>query len=79
MFNQHVEAETPFEQKVREGSDYHKAVFGYRPRGICLDDTERAAAWDIADRAMKKMKSTEAGRASLRHQGWVLEGDSYAS
>jgi hypothetical protein len=54
-------------------SDYHKDVYGYRPRMV--DHTDRRAVIDginALDRYMEMMKSTPQGLAQLREEGWCV-------
>lgn len=56
-------------------SDYHKAVFGYRPRVSeeqfqSLDWME--SAWAALDQEMERRKATYEGREELRAQGWQV-------
>lgn len=63
--------------------DYHKALYGVRPRHI--DHTDRQAviqALEACDREMARRRSTPAGRNILRAEGWVIntpppEADGY--
>ena len=57
-------------------SDYHKDVHGVRPRWV--DHTDRVAVIDglhALDRYMEQMRSTPAGRARLRAEGWDVAHD----
>lgn len=53
-------------------SDYHKDVYGFRPRNI--DTREKAIAeLNALDRHMEREKSTPEGRERLRADGWSIE------
>jgi hypothetical protein len=57
-------------------SDYHKDVYGIRPRWV--DHTDRVALIDgleSLDRYMETMKTTPEGRAWLRANDWWVEQD----
>lgn len=57
-------------------SDYHKDVHGVRPRWI--DHTDRVAllaGLDALDSYMDTLRSTPAGRAFLRSEGWSIPHD----
>jgi len=59
-------------------SDYHKDVFGFRPRGAGLYSDRGALIRLIEDTEayMEKRKSTFAGREGMRAEGWmILETD----
>src|SRR5262245_41795151 len=58
-------------EKIRDGSDYFKAVFGVRPHVLISSEV----AWDVASAEMEHRKSTPEGRNALRDAGWMLEGD----
>jgi hypothetical protein len=67
-------------EMIQTASDYHKAVFGCRPRGGGgLNEAEEAAYWlgvyENASAEMKRRKSTPEGRDALRDDGWLLDGD----
>ena len=57
--------------KVRDGSDYYKAVFGRRPP-VQLPSAD---AYNAASAEMEWRKRTRAGRNALREDGWKLDGD----
>ena len=59
------------EIKVRDGRDFHKAVFGRRPP-VNLDSAE---AYDLAETEFQRRSATPAGRNALREDGWKLDGD----
>jgi hypothetical protein len=54
-------------------SDYYKDVHGFRPRNISADDRNGLIAGLIQlDCYMFNMRSTPAGRAQLKSEGWVV-------
>jgi len=59
------------ETKVRDGSDYYKAVFGHWPSF----NTTPADAYNAAAAEMKRRSATPDGRNALRQDGWMLDGD----
>lgn len=80
MNNEHASAEIASNAvKIRDGFNYFKAVFGFRPRlatrSLDTWQDECIAAYDAADAEMKKRKATVKGRNKLRNEGWVLDGD----
>lgn len=55
--------------------DYHKDVYGYRPRHLvqCQDVREiLIEEIESLDRYMEVMRSTSEGRNQLRWEGWVI-------
>lgn len=63
-----METETD-EYKLTLYSDFHKDVFGYRPRN-CHTREERIAAYDAAASHFAALKQTPEGREALRADGW---------
>lgn len=54
-------------------SDYHKDVYGFRPRHIAHDDREAIISEIISiDNYMEMMRSTPEGRERLREDGWNI-------
>lgn len=53
-------------------SDYYKDVFGSRPRGIELTRANCERIIQQCKTYLDAMKSTEAGRARLREDGWLI-------
>lgn len=56
-------------------SDYHKDVYGFRPRyeGLYSDRTRMIEMLNGLDAHMERMKETFAGREQLREDGWFVE------
>ena len=68
------EAEDLRYQKLMHFSDFHKSVFGYRPRGReHFTEAQCIAAYDAADYHLQREKRTRAGRDRLREAGWIIE------
>lgn len=54
-------------------SDFHKDVYGFRPRySHDLDDAEVMSEWDRISWYFQEMKSTVEGRERLRREGWQV-------
>jgi len=52
-------------------SDFHKDVFGIRPTHPATED-EMIAIYDAAVAELEQRRSTPAGRAALREEGWSI-------
>ena len=54
-------------------SDFHKDVFGFRPRDVRMNDKAGLIrGLERIDAYFDAMKMTAIGRNSLRDQGWVI-------
>ena len=56
-------------------SDYHKEVYGFRPRyeGLYDDRQKMIDMLDMLDLDMETARQTFAGRERLREEGWYVE------
>jgi len=58
-------------EKLSLYSDFHKDVFGIRPSHPATED-EMVAIYDAAVAELEQRRSTPAGRAALREEGWSV-------
>lgn len=71
---------TPIETIRQTFSDYHKDLYGCRPRHVDhSDDVALRTAWDAAVMFHQQMLSTPAGRERLRSDGWCIPEEESAS
>lgn len=56
-------------------SDYHKSMYGWRPRfpGLYEDKIALVALAELIDEHIEQLKTTFAGREQLRANGWDIE------
>lgn len=56
-------------------SDYHKDMYGFRPRapGLYDDKARLVSLAESLDQRFDRLKETFAGREELRASGWVVE------
>jgi predicted enzyme related to lactoylglutathione lyase len=60
--------------KIALASDFHKEVFGFRPKErYQFTDDDWVAAYDAAKARFDGLMSTPEGRDALRADGWIVE------
>ena len=73
MHTHHISSARIRAIKIETASDYHKAVFGHRPRqSENYTEDDWIACYEKCSDYIKKCKSTPKGRSSLRTNGWII-------